>query len=76
MEDLSDVWHLPWPEKKDVYGEANLVPVGGPQPDQDELEVKPAPRTEDSVEPVLYHLSRRVSTSRCSRLPPSAPLSI
>ena len=32
-----------------------LPAVGGPQPGQDELEVKPAPRTKDSVEPVFYH---------------------
>ena len=55
MDDLSDLWQLPWPEQKNAHGDTNLVPVGGPQPGQDELEVKLAPRTRDSVEAVFYH---------------------
>ena len=57
MEDMTDLWQLPWPKKKAVYGDANLIPVGGLQPGQDEIEVKPTHRTKDSVElePVFYH---------------------
>ena len=53
---MSDLWTTKWPEKRAIYGDTNMVPVGGPTPQSDELEVKDVgPRTKDSVEPVFYH---------------------
>ena len=42
LPDVSNLWHVLWPVKKDMYGKQNgLIPVGGERPARMILSVKP-----------------------------------
>ena len=50
---LADEWHLPWKQKKTVYGKKHIIPVGGKTVDGDEP--KEMNRQQNAEEPMCYH---------------------
>ena len=57
MPDSGTLWAASWPQKKDIYTPANLIPVGGRLDDDDDAEPasRAKARDKDTVEPVFYH---------------------
>lgn len=55
----STCWQATWPQKKEIFTAANLIPVGGRLEDEDDAEAqstpKAKPRDKDTVEPVFFH---------------------
>ena len=57
---MNSMWSLRWPQKKDLFTSANLIPVGGRAGPDDELPeedslLKAKPRDKDTGEPVFCH---------------------
>ena len=55
---MSSMWSLLWPQKKDLFTPANLIPVGGRAGPDDELPEDHSPtkpRDKDTMEPVFFH---------------------
>jgi hypothetical protein len=56
---MNSMWSLRWPQKKDLFTLANLIPVGGRAGPDEELpeedSPKAKPRDKDTMEPVLFH---------------------
>jgi hypothetical protein len=65
LPDISSLWHVLWPVKKDMYGKNGLIPVGGKVPGEDDIESDteepgtptppPPPRNAGTSEPVAWH---------------------
>ena len=55
MDGPSGVWQGYWATKKQMYGDSNLIPTGGPAPQSDELDATTEPRSKNPVEPMFYH---------------------
>ena len=54
MPSPEQIWSLPWKLKKELYGTANLVPVGG-SIGKEIVDFSGGPRTNDQVEPAFHH---------------------
>ena len=54
MPSPEQIWSLPWKLKKELYGTANLVPVGGPI-GKEIVDFSGGPRTNDQVESAFRH---------------------
>jgi hypothetical protein len=65
LPDISSLWHVSWPVKKDIYGKHGLIPVGGKAPGEDDTgneadgpgRATPPPqaRNAGTSEPVAWH---------------------
>ena len=54
MPSPEQIWSLTWKLKKELYGTANLVPVGG-SIGEEIVDFSGGPRTNDQVEPAFHH---------------------
>ena len=65
LPDISSLWHVSWPVKKDIYGKHGLIPVGGKAPGEDDTGSEadepgratppPQARNAGTSEPVAWH---------------------